>query len=152
MPNRPLKTADRSKLPLITFLTENLKPYKNLKIPKELQEQLEMWKECFLETTVIDGILIDNAFIAFDILVDNGFYLLGSTPIERYSILYHLTMGQPEEHEKDRLALRFTENLWLAECFLFNFKNELMNNGLLLRNINHKLGENNEKSIISCDI
>ena len=147
----------------INLWTRDKKIHKNLNLCKSLMEQLNQWHECLGRESahVIDGeMLLDKnlkkRFIAFDILVFDNEHLIGSNILERYELLTKL-MGPPDDYEKvfgNNLALEFTNYLWLAESYLFNFSNEYKRHehvsevqGLVLKSLKDKLKhEDKEKN------
>lgn len=106
-----------------------------------------------------NGVLFNNKFVIFDILVLNGDYLLGKTFQERISILDDV-YGK-EDSEKDYLY-KITDNVYRVKSFYSNFDDVFENltkiemiEGLVMKRKNARLEigateNNNVKSQLKC--
>lgn len=117
----------------IKLWTRHREPHKAYKLSDGLRKNLMELHESFdcKEYIVIDGELmhnktkgLKNTFIAFDLLVHEGNYLIGVPMLERYQHLAEM-LGEPNNWEDTtgkKIAIRVREHLWLAETFMFDLK------------------------------
>lgn len=142
---------------IIKFTPEQISIFfnsKHYKADGNLQACLTQWQECLGndKTHIIEGVVLSikfkHVFLATDIFVFNNEHFVGTSYLERYALLSDL-MGEPDSHEDstgEKMAKKFTNNLWLVENFYFNFSNifkmnhnNTLTNGLLLRDMQKEL-------------
>lgn len=90
---------------------------------KSIKEMISKLKKGVFH--VFDGELMDaktktlkDRIVMYDVLVYEGFYLLGTTYRERYKILMDILGTNEHENETGhKLAFKFNENIWLSEVF-----------------------------------
>lgn len=146
----------------IKFWTRRREPHKAYKPSRGMLNTLREIHEVANpdEHMVIDGELmhsktksLKDTFIAFDLLVVNGDYLIGVPMIERYELLDDILIDPDQSHKltkekmTDRnIAIYIRKNFWLAEVFCFGFENEFKSRtdideieGLVLKNPKAKL-------------
>jgi len=120
----------------IKLWTRHKEEHKAYKPSPAMAECLAMWHDVMGKDArhIIDGELLHNktrnikdVFVAFDVLVFDDQYLVGTKYLERYDHLSTELMGGEFEWEEvsgNHLALQFVPGLWLAENFYANFHAE----------------------------
>jgi len=85
---------------------------------------LDRSKEYWLDGEILDSktknLAYKDKIVFFDILQEGEYFFGAPTLLERYEILNRICR-YPQEKEPGGLALKSTENLWLAENFFSDF-------------------------------
>ena len=140
----------------VSLFTRKLVPVKEYNLTPLMKEQLLSLKLDESKFQLLDGGIMrhltikrENPLVLWDILVHDGYHLLGTTYRHRYSLLKN-TCGDPTEFEKDtknEVGLKIGKGpLWLAPSFQRDFGRLYQKTigtdyleGIILKDVNAKL-------------
>jgi len=88
----------------------------------DLSPNLEYWLDAELLDAKTKNLAYKNKIVLFDVLQAGKYFFGGPKLLERYEILKKICRNPHEFEHNKGIALKVTENIWLAENFNHDFK------------------------------